>query len=136
MGTTNVIDVAAGLIFRDERLLLAQRHSHAHLGDLWEFPGGKREGNETFEEALVRELEEELGVLVEVKSMVFEITHSYPEKTVSLKFFKCSLIRGEPKAIDCQDLAWVGSKELSKYSFPEADAGLIELLESDFDLWG
>ncbi len=61
-----VVDVAAGLIFRDGKLLITQRRTDAHLGGLWEFPGGKREPNETFEECLVRELREELGIEVVV----------------------------------------------------------------------
>src|SRR5436190_15164399 len=64
------IDVAAGLIFRDGKLLVAQRFTQAHLGGLWEFPGGKREAEETFEACLVRELREELGIEVAVGEAV------------------------------------------------------------------
>src|SRR5438309_9744832 len=83
------IEVAAGLIFRDGKLLITQRRPHDHLGGLWEFPGGKRECNESFQECLARELREELGIHVEVGEIVEEITHVYPEKAVHLKFFGC-----------------------------------------------
>ena len=65
----NVIEVGAAIIFRDGKLLITQRHADSHLGGLWEFPGGKREEGETFEQCLVRELQEELcvGVSVGVK---------------------------------------------------------------------
>ena len=80
-----VIDVAAALVFRDGKLLITQRHADAHLGGLWEFPGGKREPDETFEACLVRELREELGIEVAVGELVESLTHAYPEKTVHLR---------------------------------------------------
>src|SRR5947209_16154187 len=83
------IEVAAGLVFRDGKLLITQRRADAHLGGLWEFPGGKREQDETFEECLRRELREELGVEVIVGELFESVTHAYPEKTVQLKFFRC-----------------------------------------------
>src|SRR6266699_853251 len=76
------VDVAAGLIFRDGKLLITRRHADAHLGGLWEFPGGKRESDETFEECLARELREELGIEVVVGQLVESLTHKYPEKAV------------------------------------------------------
>jgi 8-oxo-dGTP diphosphatase len=84
---TKVIEVSAGLIFRSGKLLITQRHARAHLGGLWEFPGGKREPGETFEQCLVRELREELGVEVVVGELFDTVEHAYPERTVSLKFF-------------------------------------------------
>src|SRR5882757_3731983 len=85
------VDVSAGLIFRSGKLLIAQRHARAHQGGLWEFPGGKREADETFEQCLVRELDEELGVKISVGALVEDLTHAYPDKTVRLKFFACTL---------------------------------------------
>src|SRR6266853_275359 len=81
------IDVAAGLVFRDGKLLITQRYAEAHLGGLWEFPGGKREPNETFEQCLTRELSEELGIEVVVGQLVESLTHEYPGKSVHLRFF-------------------------------------------------
>src|SRR5512139_680635 len=101
------IDVSAGLIFRDGRLLITQRHADSHLGGLWEFPGGKREADETFEQCLVRELQEELGVEVSVGPVFEDISHEYPGRTVHLRFFLCHLKRGQPQAIGCAALAWV-----------------------------
>jgi len=133
--TRNQIEVSAGLVFRDGKLLITQRHQGAHLGGLWEFPGGKREANETFEECLVRELREELGIEVEVGEVLESITHSYPEKTVLLKFFRCRWKLNEPRAIDCHDLKWVTSSELRDYEFPAADARLLQMLQSSPELW-
>jgi 8-oxo-dGTP diphosphatase len=130
-----VIEVAAGLVFRGGKLLITQRHTGAHLGGLWEFPGGKREGNETFEECLARELREELGIEVEVGEVLESLTHTYPEKTVALKFFRCRWKQNEPRAIDCLDLKWVTAAELRNYEFPAADARLLEMLQSSPGLW-
>ena len=130
-----VIEVSAGLVFRGGKLLITQRHADTHLGGLWEFPGGKREGEESFEQCLVRELREELGIEVEVGELLESLTHSYPEKTVVLKFFRCRWKQNEPRALDCLDLKWVTAPELRDYEFPAADARLLQMLRSSPGLW-
>ncbi len=130
-----IIDVAAGLVFRDGRLLITQRQQGAHLGGLWEFPGGKRETEETFEQALVRELREELGILVAVGPLLESLTHAYPEKTVHLKFFACRCAQGDPKALGCAALKWVTAAELDQYHFPAADARLLAWLKATPEVW-
>ena len=132
---SKVIEIAAGLIFRAGRLLIAQRPQDAHLGGLWEFPGGKRHPGETFPECLRRELKEELGVEVAVGSLVESIAHQYPEKTVRLKFFRCALRRNEPQPLGCTALAWVKRAELGRYTFPAADARLLDKLQRTPELW-
>ncbi len=124
-----VIDVAAGLLFRDGKLLITQRKAGSHLAGLWEFPGGKREPGELWADCLRRELREELAIDVGVERLFNEVTHAYPEKTVHLRFFVCSLISGEPQPLDCAALAWVTAEELGRYSFPAADAGLLASLQ-------
>jgi len=133
--TKNIVEVSAGLIFYKGKLLITQRHAGAHLGGLWEFPGGKREAGETFEECLVRELREELGVETEVGELFESVTHAYPSKTVQLKFFLCRLLKGEPKAIDCAAVQWVTRAELEDYEFPAADERLLEKLRAATGLW-
>lgn len=130
-----VIEVAAGLVFRDGQLLITQRRPQDHLGGLWEFPGGKREAEETFEECLRRELQEELGIEVSVGRLIDEVAHAYPEKSVHLKFYRCTLVQGEPQPIDCHALAWVTREQLREYQFPAADEQLLEMLELDAVLW-
>jgi len=130
-----VIEVSAGLVFRDGKLLITRRHAGAHLGGLWEFPGGKREANETFEGCLARELREELGIEVIVGELVESLTHDYPEKTVALKFFRCRWKQNEPSAIDCLDFKWITPRELPDYEFPAADARLLQMLQRSPDLW-
>ena len=134
-GTRNCIEVSAGLIFRDGRLLITQRHADAHLGGLWEFPGGKREPGETFEQCLVRELKEELGIEVSVGQVLEDITHRYPEKMVHLRFFVCRLKNGEPQPLDCLAVKWVDRLQLNDYEFPAADARLLARLRGAKKLW-
>ncbi|MEW6307336.1 MAG: 8-oxo-dGTP diphosphatase MutT [Verrucomicrobiota bacterium] len=128
-------EVSAGLIFRSGQLLITQRRPQDHLGGLWEFPGGKREPHETFEACLQRELQEELGIDVAVHELIEEIHHDYPDKRVHLKFFHCRLTRGEPRPLGCHALAWIGPGQLAEYSFPAADARLLERLRSTPGLW-
>ena len=126
----NCVEVSAALIFHNDKLLIAQRHAKAHLGGLWEFPGGKREADETFEECLVREIREELGIEISVGKLFEEITHAYQEKTVYLKFFVCRLLHGEPQPLGCAAFKWVGKSELADYKFPAADAQLLQKLKA------
>ena len=130
-----IIEVSAGLIFRSGKLLITQRHADAHLGGLWEFPGGKRHEGETFEDCLRRELREELGIEVEIRELLEEITHHYPEKSVHLKFFRCDWLRNEPRALGCSAFAWIEVQQLDQYAFPEADARLLEKLRAAPELW-
>jgi len=129
------IDVTAGLVFRDGKLLITQRKPDSHLGGLWEFPGGKIEPGESFEDALVRELDEELGIEVGVGALIEDITHDYPEKSVRLKFFKCRWLKNEPHPHDVHALAWIIRDQLRDYDFPAADARLLEMLHEHKQLW-
>jgi mutator protein MutT len=130
IGNRQCIEVSAALIFRDGKVLITRRKDDAHLGGLWEFPGGKREPDETFEQGLVRELREELGVESSVGELFEEITHAYPEKTVRLKFFICRLARGEPRPLGCAAVKWAGKPELDDHTFPAADARLLDKLRA------
>jgi mutator protein MutT len=130
------IEVAAALIFRQGKLLITQRQVQAHLGGLWEFPGGKREPGETWEACVIREIREELGVEMVVGSLFEAITHSYPEKTVHLKFFTGTLLHGEPQPLDCAACRWIDKAELDHFEFPAADAQLLQKLKSpQSNLW-
>ena len=127
-GHRQVIDVSAALIFHNGQLLITQRHADSHLGGLWEFPGGKREPNETFEQCLVREIREELAMEISVGKLFEDVTHAYETKTVHLKFFLCEWTGGEPAALGCAAFKWIRKSELADYKFPAADARLLENL--------
>lgn len=131
----NIIDVAAGLVFRKGELLITQRQAQTHLGGLWEFPGGKREPSETFEQCLVRELLEELGIEVSIGPLIHSLTHAYPEKTVRLNFYRCDLLRGEPQSLGCADFRWVRADQLKDFQFPPADERLLDMLQNGATIW-
>ncbi len=131
----HVIEVSAGLVFRAGKLLITQRHTDAHLGGLWEFPGGKREADETFEECLVRELREELAIEVAVGELIETVEHDYPEKRVRLKFFRCAWRANEPQALGCPAFAWITREQLAGYEFPAADAHLLQRLRATDEWW-
>lgn len=124
------IEVSAALIFCGGKLLITRRHANTHLGGLWEFPGGKREIGESFEQCLVREIREELGVEISVARLFQTLRHNYPEKSVLLKFFLCRLDSGEPRPLDCAAVKWVSASELTAHEFPAADVQLISTLTS------
>ena len=127
-GSRQIIDVSAALIFHRGQLLITQRHAGSHLGGLWEFPGGKREPNETFEQCLAREIREELNMDIIVGKLFEEVTHAYETKTVHLKFFVCEWTGGEPETLGCAAFQWIRKSELADYQFPAADARLLEKL--------
>jgi 8-oxo-dGTP diphosphatase len=129
------IEISAALIFHGGKLLITRRPAGSHLGGLWEFPGGKREPGETFEQCLVREIREEVGVEISVGQLFEEITHDYPEKSVHLKFFNCRLLAGEPQPLACAAVRWVTKSELADFEFPAADRQLLAKLKSPALAW-
>ncbi|MDX2276784.1 MAG: (deoxy)nucleoside triphosphate pyrophosphohydrolase [Hyphomonadaceae bacterium] len=122
--------VAAALIDTQGRVLLAQRPAHKALGGLWEFPGGKVEPGETPEAALVRELKEELDVIVEPDALdpFAFASHSYQDFHLLMPLFATKTWRGDPIAHDAQALAWVKPADMRTYPMPPADVGLVERL--------
>jgi len=124
------IEVVAAVIERDGKLLITRRPEGSHLSGLWEFPGGKPQPGETFEQALRREIDEELGAEVSVGERIETIEWQYPDKQVRLVFFRCD-VRGEPRPLEGQEMAWVTPAELARYEFPPADAALIQRLRRD-----
>jgi mutator protein MutT len=124
------IDVVAALV-RDEagRYLITRRRQGTHLEGLWEFPGGKREADESLEQSLRRELSEELGAVFTVGERVETIRWAYPEKTVVLHFFQCRLAAGTIAPQEGQLMAWVAPADFHRYAFPPADAALLARLQ-------
>ena len=129
---TREIEVVAALI-RDEagRYLVTRRLEGKHLEGKWEFPGGKREPDETLEESLRRELEEELGATFEVGGLVETVRWPYPELTVALHFYRCRVRAGTIAPREGQLMQWVAPADLHRYDFPPADATLLARLQTE-----
>ena len=118
--------VAAGVVVRDGKIMLCQRRPEAHNGLKWEFPGGKLEDGESPEAALARELKEELSIDVRVGRVVDVVFHRYPDRDVLLLFYRCEITGGEPRAVDCNAIAWVRAGDVPGYDFAGADRAFVE----------
>ena len=126
--------VAAGLMVRDGRVLITQRSAHQNQPDLalkWEFPGGKVEPGEAPVAALVRELREEIGVGVMVGQIWDVLFHAYPGFDLVMLVYACTIVDGEPRAVDVHDLAWVPVAELGMWDILTADRPLVERLMTE-----
>ena len=126
-----LVTVACALLFDAAgRVLLARRPPHKHLGDLWEFPGGKVEPGESPAAALVREIREELGTEIDVGEALPPVTHAYPGATIDLRPFRCRLAAGapEPHPHEHTALAWVTRGELAAYELCPADVPIVAAL--------
>jgi 8-oxo-dGTP diphosphatase len=119
--------VAAALIVRDGQVLIGQRRAEQPMGSLWEFPGGKIEPGESPQEALARELVEELGIRADVGPAVTRIRHNYRRGgAVDLQFFEVREFSGEINNQIYQQVRWVKLEALTDYEFLAADRGLIQ----------
>ena len=120
--------VTAGVIWRGEEFLIAQRPPEGMLGGLWEFPGGKQQGNESLGECLKREIREELGLEIEVGSLLVAVKHAYTHFRITLHAFNCRYLGGEPRPIAVADYDWVTLDEVERYAFPVSDQKIIAAL--------
>jgi mutator protein MutT len=121
------IAVVAAVIEHDDRFLITRRQDGVHLAGHWEFPGGKVGAGESHAAALRREILEELDTDVVVNDLVLETAHAYPDRTVTLFFYRCDLL-GTPKPMLGQEMDWIARSELSSLLFPPADDELIRML--------
>lgn len=122
------IVVAAAIIEKDGRILIAKRKEGWRHAGKWEFPGGTVEENETPEECLRRELLEELNIEAEVDELYCDVTHAYSHATIQLLVYRVRHVSGEYALADHEEMRWVLPAELFRYEFPEADVPVVEKL--------
>ncbi len=122
-----VLVAAVALIDADGRVLLAKRPEGKSLAGLWEFPGGKVEPGERPEQALIRELKEELGIDVEASCLapLTFASHAYEDFHLLMPLYVCRRWKGLVQAMERQELKWVFAKDLKNYPMPPADLPLI-----------
>ncbi|MEM7065843.1 MAG: A/G-specific adenine glycosylase [Cyanobacteria bacterium P01_B01_bin.77] len=113
----------------DGRILIDRRKQEGLLGGLWEFPGGKIEPNETFEDCVKREIKEELGIDIEVNDRLITVNHAYSHFKVTLNVFNCTHLSGEPQTIECDEVKWVTLDEIDSYPFPKANGQIIDAIK-------
>lgn len=129
---SNIVDVAVGVIINASgEVLIAQRQVGQHLEGYWEFPGGKVELGENAQEALCRELLEELSIDVLKSQFLFDIAYSYPQKEVNLKIYRVDEFSGQPQGREGQTIRWCNNNELQQFSFPAANQAILRYLEKE-----
>jgi mutator protein MutT len=128
----SVIPCGVAIIRRGREFLISQRRDDDTFGSFWEFPGGKRDPGETFEQCVVRETREELGVEVRVLEKFDEIRKKYHDREIWLNFYLCSYISGEPQTLECQKVQWTDVDTLKDFKFPPANDVIIEKLRKRF----
>jgi 8-oxo-dGTP diphosphatase len=126
--TKDHVRVVAAEIEQDGRYLITQRNPHAVLPLLWEFPGGKVEPGETDEQALARELMEELGVEVSIGQRAMHDSHESDTYTLDLMVYRVAITAGAPKSLGVYNFKWVTPQEFSDHEFPGADQQTVDAL--------
>ncbi|MCF0261053.1 MAG: (deoxy)nucleoside triphosphate pyrophosphohydrolase, partial [Erysipelotrichaceae bacterium] len=121
MAKDKVIQVAAALIWDDDRFMICQRPAHKARGLLWEFPGGKLEAGEDGPAALIRECQEELDVTLAVDELYMSVPHDYPDIFIELLLYHARIDHGDLKLLEHVDLKWITPEEIDQYEFCPAD---------------
>ena len=121
-----IYDVAVGMIWNKNKILISKRKDKGLLGGLWELPGGKKEKSESFTSCLKRELYEELNIKVDVDKTIGNIKHNYSHFGINMRGFHCYVLSGSPKAISAQKIKWIDLDHIKDYPFPKATLKLFE----------
>lgn len=121
--------VVAAAIEKDGKIFCCQRGKEKECADKWEFPGGKIEVGETNEEALMREIKEELNAQIRVDEYVTTINHQYETFSITMDIYFCTLEKEEVKLIEHQDSVWCDVNLLDTIDFAEADAKAIQQIQ-------
>ena len=120
-------DVVAAIIKKDNLYLIAQRNKNKYMGLTWEFPGGKVESNETFHEALSREIQEELNIQINVHKKIAEEKYIDDQIDIILHYYLCSEKSGTIRLNEHENIAWVAKEDFDKYDFVEGDGNVLSL---------
>lgn len=126
-----MIEVVAGIIYKSDKFLIAQRNRKKTQGGLWEFPGGKIETGETPEKALIREIKEEFNVDIKVDKYIGETIHHYPEKNIKLIFYKATILSEKIELLEHEDARWITQNEKENFEFAGADKVVFEWIEKN-----
>ncbi|OAT45634.1 MutT family mutator protein [Proteus hauseri ATCC 700826] len=124
------LHIAAGVICdKHNNVFIAQRPLKSHMGGFWEFPGGKLEDNETPEQALLRELQEEIGIDVTQCTLLDTVAHDFPDRHITLSFFLVTEWKNEPYGKEGQLSRWAPIVSLNADDFPPANRTIVALLQ-------
>ena len=123
-----IINVVAAVIKKENFYLIAQRNKNKHLGLQWEFPGGKVEGNESFKEALVREIFEELNITINIYKKITEENFKDDKIDVKIYYYLCSIKEGIIKLAEHEDYLWIEKKNINQYDLVTGDKKILPLI--------
>lgn len=122
-----MINVTCAVIFHKEFILATRRSRGMHLAGKWEFPGGKIEKGETPDACIVREIQEELGIVVRPLEQLKSVEHHYPDKSIRLIPFLCEIVDGDISLAEHDKFLWIGKDDLLNLNWAEADRELIKI---------
>ena len=121
-------DVVIALINNNNSFLISKRYENKFLGNLWELPGGKIKNQETKQNALFREIKEELNIKIIINKYIGFVNHKYSHFEVNLFLYDCSLRSGIPKSLQSQEIKWITKKEIKEFAFPKGTHKLFNLI--------
>jgi 8-oxo-dGTP diphosphatase len=123
------VHAVAGILQRENKILIAERPAGKPYNGFWEFPGGKIEASESGEHALIRELHEELGIEVKSAQFLFHHEYTYPDKIVHLQIWQVMAFEGEPQGKESQALCWVTIPEMMEMKLLEGNWVIVEKIK-------
>ncbi|UHJ60760.1 8-oxo-dGTP diphosphatase MutT [Vibrio furnissii] len=128
------IHIVAGIIFNQDKsqIFITKRPDNLHKGGFWEFPGGKVEAGESIEQAMARELDEEIGIEVTQQTPFQHLEYDYPDKSLTFDFILVTDFNHQPYGREGQQGEWVNIADLAHYTFPEANVPVLERVLKEF----
>lgn len=126
-----IVKVVAAVIKKDDKIFATQR-GYGEFKDGWEFPGGKIEAGETPQEALVREIREELDTEIKVGELITTVEYDYPAFHLSMDCFWCTIVSGKLTLLEAEDARWLAKNELDEVDWLPADVKLVEMIKTQW----
>lgn len=120
--------VVAAIIKQDDKIFATQR-GYGDYKDGWEFPGGKIESGETPKQALVREIQEELAITIEVDRHIVDVTYDYPQFHLEMRCFLCSIVDGTPRLLEHEAAKWLSIEDIDSVDWLPADVLVVDALK-------